>query len=55
MIEAIQNKKFDNPIVLYLVELLDSGNSIVFCWTLSHIGINGNEKADKAAKQALNK
>ena len=59
MLEAKQNKKFDNPIVLNLVELynelLDSGYSIVLCWIPSHIGINSIEKADKAAKQAFNK
>ena len=26
---------------------------IVFCWVLSHTGIKGNEKADSAAKSAL--
>ena len=29
------------------------GKSVVFCWIPSHIGIRGNEQADRAAKAAL--
>jgi hypothetical protein len=35
-------------------DLIQSGYSILFCWVPSHVGIEGNELADKAAKSANN-
>ena len=35
--------------------LLKNGKSVALCWIPSHIGIKGNELADRAAKMALEK
>lgn len=32
--------------------IIDSGKSLTLCWTPSHVGIAGNEEADRAAKAA---
>jgi ribonuclease HI len=56
-LQAIQNRKFENPTILEVIEksnlLLASNKDIEFCWLPSHVGIQGNEKADGAAKAAL--
>ena len=45
--------------VLYILDKLQTlkvnGFSIAFCWIPSHVGIQGNEKADKKAKAGLNR
>ena len=30
-----------------------ANKDVIFCWVPSHVGIRGNEKADSAAKSAL--
>ena len=51
--------KWEHPSVIcimrFLVALHTKHKSVVFCWLPSHMGIIGNEKADVAAKDALNK
>ena len=46
-----------NPLVRDIRQTMTTlkrkGNDIVLCWLPSHIGIHGNEEADRAAKEAL--
>ena len=56
VMQALEGEKTDNPLVVSLLEKLSKlcrRADIVFCWLPSHIGIGGNEEADKAAKDAL--
>jgi ribonuclease HI len=55
--QALNSFDTTNPLlqeVLFnLIHLEKSGKNIVFCWIPSHVGISGNENADRAAKVAL--
>ena len=54
--QALEGEKMDNPLIVNLLEKLSrlcERADIVFCWLPSHVGISGNEEADKAAKDAL--
>ena len=56
VMQALEGEKTDNPLIVSLLEKLSrlcERADIVFCWLPSHIGIRGNEEADKAAKDAL--
>ena len=51
--QALEGETTDNPIIVSLLEKLSrlcERADIVFCWLPSHVGISGNEEADKAAK-----
>ena len=49
----------DHPLLLQIQELLHKVNAdqmeIIFMWVPGHVGIRGNEAADRAAKKALDK
>ena len=57
MLENIHNQETRNPLVLKALDTIHDIQSdrkiIKFCWIPSHVGIRGNEFADKKAKDSL--
>ena len=59
VLTALKNKKTVDPLTIKVLNRIHriskENKNIILCWIPSHIGIQGNDKADSEAKKAINK
>ena len=55
-LQALKQIYSNNPIIQQIHDIIyNTQQSFIFIWIPSHIGINGNERADSLAKDSINK
>ena len=57
VLQALNHTSSKNPQIQKLLikhHTISELKTIIYCWVPSHIGIYGNEKVDKNAKESLN-
>ena len=57
VLQSLKYIKLENPLIIKIFNKLNSlihTKKVIFCWIPSHIGIQGNEKADSLAKAVIN-